>query len=1364
MELQITKNIFDANKSYTNQSDIKNIPIVNQNSGTVYETDNLFGYNNFAIMCSKNGFDASKTNYKQLASTDLYSPSNSGSISEVNLMITRLKQVDNIDGKSNMCYIDGCFVFPTSACYPFLNSLENYFHSITMGSNYEDISGFYNAETSRNNFYQKDISLVDNSYVYLGYNSNNERITEKPFENSLMTSNVKLNKYLIGVKLKELGYTFLAKEYIDCFKTGMIEDYNFVVDCNTSGYLINSITPPYANGRSRDFAWHGNYNDYTSSINYMTYLQNDINNPLFFDNNFFTVYNAHNYDITSPINTSNTTVSPYGNISDTLGFGKINATNTTLNNSSFLKNGTNYKYIVTLNEVVYSYTRTANFDENSYVPYRTNAYIYSTLNGTTRSGWYIVKNVLSTSSAFYCNDMANLGIYNYSAGNLSSNSAQIAVTTKPLYTVGTNTGNGIHNDTYYNKAIITLERNDNGSWYAVARKTTDLNKTSSYNTATETFSNLADNSEYRWSIILYVKNDTLWNLENKGYITSVFINNLVGKYKNGIPYYFGTYDFKVETSVSAENSFLMNQLYIKAMKQCNGKITLNFGMNNNYCLAPTYNLMADINYSQDYSKMPTIKERNGSSTTIYSAYGGELFFNGVELNTIAKKNGQSNKFALNNYDNEQPAYIYFRMFGSNQSNLRRGFYQNIGCLEYYSSKDGGNTIDNSYELNIAVLVPTQSANSNYDVVLVCETINTKTPNDILDRQMYWCSSPHGTSDFTIDQLMIDLNLSDYHTSNNEKLYFKNFTSSKSGARLKFIYDEMYLNQTYDLENNYYRWNYITTYSIHFDDTILEDINDEFGYNGIVVVGYDESTEWRISYSVTGYNLSNVPPMQYFFYFDDNQDSAKVSAIPTIYKDIVAENGTVIENLCPTLTTLIKNSSDNIMAAKFSENQFLEIRNINELSENISFKITVAKSVDNTLDNDNVNVMSFIFEHYDHYNDMYGLVYIQFLLIKENGSLKMYIYGSTGGTSVETSHTTSSNYFNELSGTITEQGNSGTISKLYEMNIDFTDCIPWAYLRNDDNNTVKLKYALIHKSINSNGYNKNTDLYCTNLKMYKDTALVLNYTPSTNDVANVDNISNFKPFTTPILLDNENTVALCLLRKESNDMNDLISSPNSFGAIGYKEFIPNEYGEYEYTLEDCFNKSNILYRYGICEYNLTNGAQKENAIYSDVVKNSCSKFLIADKLQSFEFLANVIWGSIEHSSNVTYVATLNNKYPYVVDVANDDFVTGNVSLDIVNDEFLDGSGYLDAHMIQEKVDNFCKFLKSKTTKVIKDWNGRSYLIYIIPSTIENVAIANNLTKISFNFVEVGDLNNEQDLEENEVYIGDDLQEIIDKYTN
>lgn len=1371
MELQITKNIFDANRSYSSNNAMDSLPIINSTSSTTYNTDNYFGYDNFEILCSKNGFDSSKgNNYIQTSPKANSVESASGSISEVNLMITRLKQIDDISGKNNMCYVDGCFVVPTSACYPFLGFFENFGGWANGADNYEDITGLYNAEKSRNNFYQNDTSLIDNSYVYLGYNSNNERIIEKPFENVFMGNNTKLNRYLIGIKFKELGYTFLQKEYLDCFKTGVIEDYNFVVNNSTSGYLINSIVPPYDAGTPRTFTWYdgGKYNSYTQSIDYMTYLQSDVNNPLFMDNNFFTVYQAHNYDITSPINTA--TLSQWQDdgrtLSEFLGFGKINTTKTTLGNSGIFKNGTNYKYIITLNEVVYSYTRTASYD-TSLEAYRTSCVspIYdSNSNIIARSGWYVIKNVLSTSSVVYCNDMNRPSIYNYSAGNLSSDTAQISASTNPLYTVGTNTGYGIHNDTYYNKAVITLEKKDNNDWYAIARKTTNLSKTSNYNTFSETFSNLTDSSEYRWSVRLYVKNDTLWNLENKGYITSVFTSNLASRHKDGIPYYYGTYDFRVEMAIAIKNSFLMNLLYIKALQQCNGKIQLNFGFDNKYCLAPTYNIMNDISYSQDYSTMPEILTRaytyQGNTRTLYSAYGGKFVFDSIEINYFLQSNNLG-KFNLNN-----DIAFYCRMFGRNQSVLRLGIYQNVGCIEYYSSRDNGNTVDNNYEVNVAVLVPTENANANYDVVLVSELINTNNRENILERQMFYCSSPHGTTGYQTDMLQFSLELFNYNYQRNEKIYLNKFTSNKRGARLKFIYDEMYLGQTYSLENSWNRWNEITTYSVHFDDTVLDEVDNEFGYTSIVFNPETEATELNsIELSITEGSISSIPPFKYFVDFFSSSSlelQTTISALPTIYRDVISENGSVIDYLCPTLTTLTGNS-ENIIATKFLGNQFLEIRSINEPIKNTSFELNVAKSIDNSLSNDNVVAISFIATD----NDDGTILYVQVSLEKEvymdNTFAKMVVFcGMNSGAHTQTytySPTVNSNYFSVLIPTISEQGNSNTLTAIYKMNIDFVDCIPWNYL-----NDATLNYALIHKSVNASNYNENTSLYCTNLKMYKGEEKIIDYTPSTSDIANVDNVENFKPFSTHINMNTEDTHALCLLRKEFSSANSTMILPTSFGIIGYKDLVENENGDYSYTLDDCFNKSNTLYRYGLCIYDTsTKTALKTDAIYSDLVKNTCNKFLIADKTESFEFLANVSWGSLEHSSNVTYVATLNNKYPYIVDVANDNFVTGNMMLDIVNDEFLGGTGYLDAHKIQEKVDIFCNFLKKKTAKVIKDWNGRSYMIYIIPSTVESITTANNLTKLSFNFVEIGDLNNEQDLEENEVLIGDNLQDILDKYT-
>ena len=238
-----------------------------------------------------------------------------------------------------------------------------------------------------------------------------------------------------------------------------------------------------------------------------------------------------------------------------------------------------------------------------------------------------------------------------------------------------------------------------------------------------------------------------------------------------------------------------------------------------------------------------------------------------------------------------------------------------------------------------------------------------------------------------------------------------------------------------------------------------------------------------------------------------------------------------------------------------------------------------------------------------------------------------------------------------------------------------------------------------------------------------------------------------PFTTELELRPYGELAL-LRKRESDNSSD-------FSIIGYHKLWQHNYsentvhwiGDNEFEINDVFVPNGAYYIYAM-------GGYRDNEVNKNILKTTeepsictCNRFMISDKHNTFTFIANVQYGSFEVSSQTTYQVAKNRQYPYIMDNSYDKFNTGTLSMDITGESFLIYNK-LDKSEIETEIKNFIDFLKSKTTKVIKDWNGKSMMIYILPQPSYSVNLANDLHKITFNFVEVGNLDNEEDLEEND----------------
>lgn len=343
------------------------------------------------------------------------------------------------------------------------------------------------------------------------------------------------------------------------------------------------------------------------------------------------------------------------------------------------------------------------------------------------------------------------------------------------------------------------------------------------------------------------------------------------------------------------------------------------------------------------------------------------------------------------------------------------------------------------------------------------------------------------------------------------------------------------------------------------------------------------------------------------------------------------------------------------------------------------------------------------------------------------------------------------------GTATNSGNfSGKTVNVYSMYINFKNLISG----NSISDTDFLDDAVV-ESIYFQGYselypnNNPTNLFMHQIKIdkYYDLDMttlteIFCWTSSESDNPSSSTIgTNFMPFTTELELRPYGELAL-LRKRESDNSSD-------FSIIGYHKLWQHNYsentvhwiGDNEFEINDVFVPNGAYYIYAI-------GGYRDNEVNKNILKTTeepsictCNRFMISDKHKTFTFIANVQYGSFEVSSQTTYQVAKNRQYPYIMDNSYDKFNTGTLSMDITGESFLIYNK-LDKSEIETEIKNFIDFLKSKTTKVIKDWNGKSMMIYILPQPSYSVNLANDLHKITFNFVEVGNLDNEEDLEEND----------------
>lgn len=175
---------------------------------------------------------------------------------------------------------------------------------------------------------------------------------------------------------------------------------------------------------------------------------------------------------------------------------------------------------------------------------------------------------------------------------------------------------------------------------------------------------------------------------------------------------------------------------------------------------------------------------------------------------------------------------------------------------------------------------------------------------------------------------------------------------------------------------------------------------------------------------------------------------------------------------------------------------------------------------------------------------------------------------------------------------------------------------------------------------------------------------------------------------------------------------------------------NQWGiEYEYAFVPMINNEELNY--------ITNSiVSKFNGVF------------ICDVDTIFKFYSNVNYSGINKSNRTTVFEPLGGRYPVVVSNSATRYDSGSVSGNIILEEELNNYK-LDRLANVQYRNKLFDFLVNKKAKVLKDWNGNIWLMVVVNSPSANFLPNSGmaLAQANFDFVEVGDINNADDLYEN-----------------
>ena len=189
---------------------------------------------------------------------------------------------------------------------------------------------------------------------------------------------------------------------------------------------------------------------------------------------------------------------------------------------------------------------------------------------------------------------------------------------------------------------------------------------------------------------------------------------------------------------------------------------------------------------------------------------------------------------------------------------------------------------------------------------------------------------------------------------------------------------------------------------------------------------------------------------------------------------------------------------------------------------------------------------------------------------------------------------------------------------------------------------------------------------------------------------------------------------------------------------------NNVEDLTFAFNDLLNQYGVQYEYAFVPIiEDVEGDYIINSVFSQF-----NGVFIGDAQNIYKFLYEVEYGSNARNQQIGVFQVLGKQYPVLVANGALSYESGSVSATILNDDFQE-TGIIDRVAITRQKDALKDFLTDRKAKILKDWNGNIWLC-IVNSNI-NVTYKSNygmgIPSIQFNWTEIGDATNQQDLYNN-----------------
>lgn len=184
-------------------------------------------------------------------------------------------------------------------------------------------------------------------------------------------------------------------------------------------------------------------------------------------------------------------------------------------------------------------------------------------------------------------------------------------------------------------------------------------------------------------------------------------------------------------------------------------------------------------------------------------------------------------------------------------------------------------------------------------------------------------------------------------------------------------------------------------------------------------------------------------------------------------------------------------------------------------------------------------------------------------------------------------------------------------------------------------------------------------------------------------------------------------------------------------------------DFNFVVVDRYAKAGVKYQYAFVP--IINGLESEYSIATceatneDYVVCNFEGVIVMDKDTMYNTILDISTNTQKNHSK-SYVTTLNNRYPFVVKNSINNYYTGSISA-----TYLHFIGYdYDKEGSRKYREEFLDFLVNDNTKIIKIYDGRTFLCEIVDAISDANDEHHEVHAIQYNFIEVGDIESNKDM--------------------